>query len=364
VPDSEREDRRPDLVRVAASREVEQRVPRIPVDNHPIAIAIAIAIVPSRVTAPMKSRRILELLIPGLFGAASFNPSVRTPTVLGRVLGRGRVFTDPAESWESLLSLRLGFRQPDAGLRNGFAWPVRFIPGIRDMVVQPVPALTPEEWIELRAAADPEFAALGAEWTYAGREPLEFMLAGAGIWEGLPPSVAWNRAVRVYPLNQPIQRRIQVFLSALPMVWTAHSVNQERTRANLPEVQSLWLWSPGIPAELPDIQQVAASSALAHRLCEIAGVACSDDLLNVQAQLTVIDSLLRFRDGPHREEILESISEDLLYARLRQLNRGRFETLVIRDPGVLQVHLSRWEARRFWRRSAALQDIAKNARDA
>lgn len=305
----------------------------------------------------MKSPRILELLIPGLFAPTISDPSIRTPKVLGRIFGRGRVFADPAEAWESVLAIRLGYRQSDGGLRTWYAWPVRLIPGIRDMVAQPVPALTPEEWMQLRAVAEPEFDALGAEWIFAGREPLECSLAEDGEWDGPPPSIAWGRPIRVPSLTSAIQRRLQVFLAALPMVWTAHDVNEERRRSNLPEVHSLWMWSPGLPCQTPDVLQVAGGAALVDRLCQTAGVAWTGDLMDTRAQLTVIDSLLRFRDGPHREEIIESISEDLLYTRLRQLRKGHFETLVIRDPGVAQVHLSRWEARRFWRRSRGFQDV-------
>lgn len=304
-----------------------------------------------------------EILVPGLFAPVTADSPPGTPKALARVLGRGRVLADPAESWESLLSHRLGFDQPETGLRTWFGWPVRLIPGIRDMVVQPVPALTPEEWTQLRTAAEPEFNALDAAWIHSGREPLECRFAEDGIWEGQPPSVAWGRPIRVYPLSQPVQRRMQVFLAALPMVWTTHPVNEERRRSALPEVHSLWMWSPGIPAQLSVVQKVATGSALAQRLCQIAGVACSEDPLDAQAQLTVIDSLLRFREGPHRDEIIESISEDLLQTRLRQLRKGHFETLVIRDPGALQVQLSRWEARRFWRRPAELWDLAKKARE-
>lgn len=305
----------------------------------------------------MREEKVAELVLPGLFRMSAEASIQSLPKRIQRVFSRGQILPDRSAGWESLLAFRLGYEQPESGMRSWFVWPVHLVSGMSDLVAHGIEDLSWEEWQSLRGEAEPEMVALQGLWQDSV-EPvssvvdwLEVQLEAEGRWEGLPPSTGWGRPMQIPSLDQPVHRRLQVFTATLPMLWSTHPSNVQRQQTGRRIAHSLWFWSPGERPSLPETtcRRVAGGGSLARCLCSRSVVAWTDDPLDTKADLTIMERLLRV-PARQQSEMLEHFSDTLLARRLQELLRGDWSKLVIRDPGFWQIHLSRGQWLRFWRR--------------
>jgi hypothetical protein len=296
----------------------------------------------------------VEIVVPGLWPRAGEEPNTETPALLAKMLGRGAVGPSGIAGWEKAVADRLGFRSPGAGRRRLLALPVSLTAGMTDAVAQAVEDLGSEESAALAKAILPELEAAAAEMREVATGLFELELEADGEWDAPPPSVALGRPIRVPRLTSGVARRLQVLGSAVQLAWFSHPVNEERTRTGRVPVQGLWFWSPGVPAEPAAVRRVAGGGPIAAWLAAAAGVAWSGDPLDRQADLTVVDALLRAEHAGRRAELLASVSEDILEPRLGLLRAGRISEIRIHDPGVALLRLQRTGWRRFWRRPKAI----------
>jgi hypothetical protein len=296
----------------------------------------------------------LEILVPGLWPRPGDEPYRETPPLLAKMLGRGDVTLSRVAGWEKAAADRLGFRSPAAGHRRWLAVPVSLTAGLGDAVAQPVEDLAQEEGAALLGSILPELEAASAVMRPVAPGLFELELEAEGEWDMAPPSVALGRPIRVPRLQSVVTRRLQILGNAVQMAWFDHPVNGERVRTGRTPVHGLWFWSPGVPVESPTVRRVAGGGAVAAWLAAAAGVAWSADPLERQADLTVVDVLLRAEHAGRHGDLLASFSEDLLQARLERLREGQASEIRVHDPGVALLRLRRSDWRRFWRRPRAL----------
>jgi hypothetical protein len=296
----------------------------------------------------------VEVLVPGLWRVPGQDPGTRTPPLLARILGRGRLGESGSPAWEAALAARLGFRHVATGRRHWLALPVSLAAGMTDLVASRVEDLTPDEWNALQSALLPELEQSGATLN----EPLPGLpvleLDGEGDWEGPPPSAGLGRPLRVPRLNSEVARRLQVLANTVQMLWFEHPVNRERAGSGRAPVQGLWFWSPGVPPGTPSPARVAGGGNVARWLAEAAGAAWSGDPFAPDADLIVIDAFAREEDVTRHRALLESLCADVLTPHLTRLRAGRVAELRVHDPGTALLRLERADWRRFWRRGRPL----------
>jgi hypothetical protein len=297
---------------------------------------------------------VVEVLVPGLWRASELDPRTQTPTLLARMLGRGRLGESGSPAWEATLAARLGFRPGLSGRRCWLALPVSLAAGMTDLVASRVEDLTPEEWDALRSVLLPELEQSGATLreTIPGLPVME--LDCEGDWEGPPPSAGLGRPLRVPRLNSEVARRLQVLANSVQMLWFEHPVNRERAGSGRLPVQGLWFWSPGMPPAMPSASRVAGGGSIARWLAEAAGATWSGDPFDPDAELIVVDVFAREADASRYGSLLESLCADVLAPQLTRLRRGRLSELHVHDPGAAVLRLEPADWRRFWRRGRPL----------
>ena len=297
---------------------------------------------------------IFEVLVPGLWQVPAQNPDLATPSLLARMLGRGRLVDSTSPGWEAATADLLGFQRVSSGRRRWLALPVSLAAGMTDLVATRVEDLASEEWESLRAAVLPEFEQAGASWQPQVGDLPTLEIQGEGDWEGPPPSAGLGRPMRVPKLDNPVARRLQVLGNMVQMLWFEHPVNQERARSGRMPVQGLWFWSPGVPAAAPSVQRVAGGGSVARWLAEGAGIAWSADPFDSQAELVVIDVFSQAEHGDRRDVLLQSLCSDVLAPRIARLRSGQVAEICLHDPGAARLRLGRADWRRFWRRGRPL----------
>lgn len=304
----------------------------------------------------------VEILVPGLWPQAGEGPDPETPQLLAKMLGRGDLLRSAAAAWESEAADRLGFRPASGGRQRWLALPVSLTAGMTDAVAQAVEDLGPDDAGALLASILPELEAASASMREAAPGLFELELDAEGDWDMPPPSAAFGRPIRAPGLESGVARRLQVLGNAVQMAWFDHPVNDARVRAGRAPVQGLWFWSPGVPAATPLVRSIAGGGAVAAWLAAAAGVTWSADPLERQADLTVIDALLRAEHAGRRSDLLVSVSEDLLQPRLARLRAGAIREIRVHDPGVAVLRLQRSGWRRFWRRPKRMDAPPVSAR--
>ncbi|TVP90281.1 MAG: hypothetical protein EA347_03295 [Thioalkalivibrio sp.] len=300
----------------------------------------------------------MEILVPGLWLRPDEPPDAGTPALLAKMLGRGEVAPSPAIGWEDAAAARLGFRPSASGRRRWLAVPVSLTAGMTDAVAQGIEDLGPEETAALLQSIRPELEAASAALSETSPGLFELELDAEGDWGMPPPSAALGRPIRTPRLEGPAAQRLQVLGNAVQMAWFSHPVNEERASRGRAPVQGLWFWSPGIPDATPAVRGIAGGGAIAAWLAAAAGVAWSADPLDRDAELAVLDAFLRAEDTGRRDQLLASLSGDLLDPRLARLRAGGAEELRVHDPGTALLRLRRSDWRRFWRRPKNLASTA------
>lgn len=299
----------------------------------------------------------VEILVPGLWPREGDEPDPETPPLLAKMLGRGEIVGSAGKGWESEAAARLGFHRSSGGRRRWLALPVSLTAGMTDAVARAVEDLGPDDARVLLQSILPELEAASAVLREASPGIFELELDAEGDWDMPPPSAALGRPIHVPRLENSVARRLQVLGNAVQMTWFNHPVNEERVRTGRAPVQGLWFWSPGIPAQAPVVRSMAGGGAVGAWLAAAAGIAWSADPLERQADLTVVDALLRIEHAGRRGDLLASLSEDVLQPRLARLREGGVSEIRVHDPGIalLQLRWSDW--RRFWRRPRAMDRV-------
>jgi len=300
----------------------------------------------------------MEILVPGLWPRPGDGPDEATPALLAKMLGRGAVLPSAAVGWEDVAAARMGFKPSPSGRRRWLAVPVSLTAGMTDVVAQAVDDLGPEDTAALRESIGPELEAAGASLRETSPGLFELVLDADGDWGMPPPSAALGRPLSSPRLESPIAQRLQVLGNAVQMAWFNHPVNEERAGRGRAPVQGLWFWSPGIPDGTPEVRRIAGGGATAAWLAQAAGVAWSADPLDRQAELAVLDAFLRAEDPGRRDQLLTSLSGDLLAPCLARLREGGTEELRVHDPGTALLRLRRSDWSRFWRRQKTLAATA------
>lgn len=298
--------------------------------------------------------RPIEVLVPGLWSRRDDAPDPRTPGLLAKILGRGEMAPSTAVGWEDAAAARLGFRPSVSGRRRWLAVPVSLTAGMTDVVAQAVGDLGPEDSAALVQSILPELEAASAALRETSPGLFELKLDAEGDWDMPPPSAAVGRPIRTPRLESPAARRLQVLGTAVQMAWFNHPVNAERARRGHAPVHGLCFWSPGIRDGTPAVRGIAGGGAIAAWLAEAAGVAWSADPLCREADLAVLDALQRAEHAGRRDEMLGSLSGDLLAPLLTRLREGAADELRLHDPGTAVLRLRRSDWRRFWRRPRTL----------
>ena len=299
----------------------------------------------------------VEILVPGLWPRSGEEPDPETPPLLAKMLGRGEVTPGVGAGWESEVAARLGFHDSTSGGRRWLALPVSLTAGMTDAVARAVEDLGSDDAQVLLQSIHPELEAASAVMREAAPGLFELELDADGDWDLPPPSAALGRPIRVPRLDSAVARRLQVLGNAVQMAWFGHPVNEERVRTGRAPVLGLWFWSPGVPVEPPVVRSVAGGGAIAAWLAAAAGVVWLADPLEQQADLTVVDALLRVEHAGRRGDLLASLSEDVLQPRLARLREGAVSEIRVHDPGLALLRLRRSDWRRFWRRPKAMDRI-------
>lgn len=322
----------------------------------------------------MSRPRVVHLL-PGLWlppegrvpaGAAE----ARSLRRLGRWLGQARPNRASegmaGSGWESALARLLGYRQPHSGGNSWLAQPVQLTPGMKDLVAYPLDAVQEAERKALWTAAEPDLQAAGARLELAPGGLWLLRMEAEGAWQGSPPSVGLGRPMAARSPSDAAGRRLQVLANALQMAWFQHPVNLAREQEGRPPVQSLWLWSPGQPAEVPALRRVCGGGPVARWLAAGAEVEWTPDPAAEPSATgdtaVVVEALGAPASPQRREELLASVAEDVVAPKIRSLRRGELASLQFIDPhidprlaeraaGPSGLTLKRRDLLAFWRRS-------------
>jgi len=308
---------------------------------------------------------------------------------LSWLLGRGRIAWQAAQPLEHWLCREFGCDEgegalPAAALRllgegidpgNGI-WlcvdPVhlQFEQG-RPSLSSAELGITAEEMTQLETTLAPLFKALGEFRSGSpGRGYLK--LKTQPQMQTLPPTAVIGRSLPLPSGRDAAQwlrlgNEAQMLLHAMPL-------NAVREAFGRPTINSLWFWGAGVlrtrsaePADLcqfvvgsqPLLPGLAAWRGIAHAGSEDHGALLQRD----QATLVVVDDLLtptqRLDALAWREELLK-IEKNWLQPLQFALRKGSLSNLRITalgDAAVLDLHLNRAAAFRFWRRALALHDL-------
>ena len=330
----------------------------------------------------------LTLIVPGLIwtrqALADLTCDLPLPAFT-TLLGRGRLTQRPALRTAGILAEISGLAAPlpAAALRRlalrehaeEADWlcldPVRLNFQERSLVVDDPQnlRLTTEEAAALAVALAPTFAELGALEVLAPTRWNLRLSAAAPAFQPLPQAA--GRAAAPLPLDAAYAPWRQA-LNEAQMVLHAHPVNQARTAAGRPVVNSLWPWGGG---RLPQPRAAAAHDALwsddpvargIARLLQIDGATLPDAFGSAAARrpLAVFDALerpARSGDAIAWRDALARLEADWLAPAGRALREGKLTGLRLLAPGEagsVELVLDRGDAWRFWRKPRPLADLA------
>ena len=333
----------------------------------------------------------LTLIVPGLIwtrqALADLTCDLPLPAFT-TLLGRGRLTRRPAATGTELLADIAGLAAPlpaaalrrlglglGANANEEADWlcldPVRLNFQERSLVVDDPQnlRLTTEETAALAVALAPTFAELGTLEVLAPTRWNLRLAVTAPAFRDLPD--ATGRAALPLPLDAAYAPWRQA-LNEAQMVLHAHPVNQARTAAGRPVVNSLWPWGGG---RLPQPRAAAAHDALwsddpvargIARLLQIDGATLPDAFGSAAARrpLAVFDALerpARSGDAIAWRDALARLEADWLAPAGRALREGKLTGLRLLAPGEagsVELVLDRGDAWRFWRKPRPLTDLA------
>ncbi|MFA7281629.1 MAG: hypothetical protein WC100_16200 [Sterolibacterium sp.] len=306
---------------------------------------------------------------------------------LSWLLGRGRMRWQAAQPLENWLCREFGCDEntlPAAALRllgegvdpGNDIWlcvdPVhlRFEQG-RPSLSSAELGISPEETILLEAALAPLFKELG-DFRFGTPGHGYLKLKTLPQLQTLPPTAVLGRSLPLPTGRDAAQwlrlgNEAQMLLHALPL-------NAAREAAGRPTINSLWFWGAGaLPtrnaAQTGLLQYVVGRQPLLPGLAAWRGIEHSSvqdygaQLQRSQATLVLVDDLLtptqRLDALAWREALLE-IEKGWLQPLQSALRKGSINDLRITALGeetVLDLHLSRAAAFKFWRRPLPLHDL-------
>jgi len=335
----------------------------------------------------------LTLIVPGLIwtrqALADLTCDLPLPAFT-TLLGRGRLRHLPPGSTAAVLAEESGLAAPlpaaalrrlalgaDPGPDQHCDWlcldPVRLRFEQRSLVVENPQQLelTGEESAALAVSLAPTFAGLGHLEAVSPRQWNLRLLAGAPAFQDLPDAA--GRAAAPLPPYAPYAPWRHA-LNEAQMVLHAHPVNQARTAAGQPVVNSLWPWGGGRLPEPGTHTFVAAHDALwsndpvargIARLLQIEGAMLPVKFESAAARkpLAVFDALeqpARSGDAIVWRDELARFEADWLAPALDALRGGRLGALRLIAPGDLgaaEVQLSRYDLWKFWRTPRRLAEL-------
>ncbi|WP_373023925.1 hypothetical protein [Thioalkalivibrio sp.] len=299
-------------------------------------------------------------LLPGLWASPGATAADRSAPLrrLARWLGRSRPVEGlaVAPGWEVALAKRLGYRQQGTGSRTWLAEPVQLTPGMRDLVASPVDTVANAEREALWSAAQPELEAAGATLALDEDGLWTLSMDAEGEAAGPPPSLGLGRSMVAHSLQGDAARRLQVLATALQMAWFQHPVNLARERQGRGAVHGLWWWTPGYAGGPTGVQRVCGGGAIGRWLARGAGIDWCPDPACTPAEsgdtVVVVDALAAPPSPERRQELLESVADDVVAHGVRGLLRNRLRALEFVDPQSDDSarRLERRQLLAFWRR--------------
>lgn len=332
----------------------------------------------------------LTLIVPGLIwtrqALADLTYDLPLPAFT-TLLGHGRLRHLPARNTTAALAELSGLTAPlpAAALRQlalgghpgDCDWlcldPVRLRFDQRSLVVDDPQQLelTSEEAAALAVALAPTFASLGQLEVVSPRLWNLRLPAGAPAFQDLPDAA--GRAASPLPLDAPYAPWRHAINEA-QIVLHAHPVNQARAAAGQPVVNSLWPWGGGRLPEPGSRTGATAHDALwsndpvamgIARLLQIDGATLPAAFKSAGARrpLAVFDALeqpARCGDAIVWRDELARFEADWLAPALGAVRSGRLGALRLIAPGdtaAAEVHLSRHDLWKFWRKPRALAEL-------
>jgi hypothetical protein len=334
----------------------------------------------------------LTLIVPGLIwtrqALADLTYDLPLPAIT-TLLGRGRLRHLPPGSTAAVLAEESGLAAPlpaaalrrlalraDPGADEHCDWlcldPVRLRFEQRSLVVENPQQLelTGEESAALAVSLAPTFAGLGHLEAVSPCQWNLRLLAGAPAFQDLPDAA--GRAAGPLPPDATYAPWRHA-LNEAQMVLHVHPVNQARTAAGRPVVNSLWPWGGG---RLPEFDRRAAAAHDAlwsndpvargiARLLQIDDATLPAAFRSTAARkpLAVFDAMeqpARSGDAIVWRDELARFETDWLAPALNALRNGRLGALRLIAPGDLaaaELQLSRRDLWKFWRKPRALADM-------
>lgn len=329
----------------------------------------------------------LTLIVPGLIwtrqALADLAHDLPLPA-FSTLLGRGRLSRRPPRSSHALLADLAGLCNPlpAAALRalapgdhpGEAEWlcldPVRLRFEERSLIVDDPRRLRldDEEAQAFAVSLAPTFAELGRLVVLTPNTWNLRLSAGAPAFQALPETI--GRPAPVLPLDAahaPWRHAV----SEAQMLLHAHPVNRAREAAGRPTVNSLWPWGGG---RLSPLASASTHDALwsddpvaqgIARLLKIEGGPLPDGFGSSAARnpLAVEDSLeqpARTGDALAWREQLARLEANWLLPALEALRAGRLDALRLLVPGDLaaaELHVSRSDLWKFWRKPCALTEL-------
>ncbi|MCK9388654.1 MAG: hypothetical protein M0Q22_09735 [Sulfuritalea sp.] len=333
----------------------------------------------------------LTLIVPGLIwtrqALADLTYDLPLPAFT-TLLGKGRLRQCPPQDAAASLAEAFGLAAPlpAAALRRlalrehpGEAdWlcldPVRLRFEQRSVIVDDPQglALTDEEAVALAVSLAPTFAGLGQLEVISPQCWNLRLAASAPTFQGLAEAV--GRSASPLPLDAAYAAWRHAINEA-QMQLHAHPVNQAREAAGQPQVNSLWPWGGGclprfgnrVGTHPHDMLWSADPLALGiARLLQIDFAALPDRFTRADARapLALFDALespARVGDALNWRDELARFEADWLAPALDALRRGRLDALRLLAPGDLgaaELHISRRDLWKFWRKPRALAELA------
>ena len=333
----------------------------------------------------------LTLIVPGLIWTRqaladlSFDLPLPAFTAL---LGKGRLRRHPPQNTADALAeaCALDAPLPTAALRW---YALREHPGEADwLCLDPVHLrleqralsvddpqnlkLTREESAALAVSLAPTFAAFGRLEVISPQEWNLRLPACAPAFQSLPDAIG-RRASALPPDATYAGWRHAI--SEAQVLLHAHPVNKAREAAGQLVVNSLWPWGGGrLPTR--DTRSHAAThdaawsnDPVAQGIARLLQIGCAAlpaafGHVDARAPLAVLDALeapFRTGDALLWRETMERIERDWMVPALDALRSGRLDALRLiapGDPGSAELHVSRRDLLKFWRKPMALTELA------
>jgi len=332
----------------------------------------------------------LTLIVPGLIwtrqALSDLTYDLPLPAFTA-LLGRGQLRQLPPRSTATVLAAAtaLAAPLPAAALRRfelhehpgEIHWlcldPVRLNVHERNLIVDAPQnlALTDAEATALAVALAPTFAALGQLEVLSPEHWNLRLSAAAPAFQPLPEAA--GRAASPLPPGAP-HAPWRHALNEAQMVLHTHPVNQARTAAGQPVVNSLWPWGGGRLPELEDNTVASPHDAIwsndpvvrgIARLLRIDGAMLPDKFSHTAARrpLAAFDALehsARSGDAIVWRDELARFEADWLAPALDALHSGRIDALRLIAPGDLaaaELQVSRRDLWKFWRKPRPLAEL-------